>query len=467
MPSRFDLIVVGGGPGGYVAAIKAAQLGLSTACIEKGPTLGGTCLNIGCIPSKSLLHNSHLFHSTAHLSKRGIILDKPPSLDLAQMQLHKTQAVTGLTRGIDMLFAQNKITRITGTARLESPNSVSCTGGQVFEGKNIILATGSHAFCPSAFPRPDEESIVTSTGALSFSKVPKHLVVIGAGVIGLELGSVWLRLGAQVTVVESLDSIGGEGIDKQIAKAFLRILQKQGMKFILSQKVTSIQKPTGENAPIVVHLENDAKIECDKVLVAVGRRAFTEGLNLQGVGIELDAQQRIPVNSHFQTTVPSIRAIGDVIAGPMLAHKAEEEGVACVESIVSGREHSINYQAVPSVIYTHPEVAWVGASEEQLVQTGKAFSKGIFPFAANSRARCVAGADGGETGGMVKVLADAATDRLLGVHIIGQAAGEMIHEAVVGLHYGASREDLAAVCHAHPTLSEAVKEACMKRPIHL
>ena len=267
--------------------------------------------------------------------------------------------------------------------------------------------------------------------------------------------------------MESLTSIGGEGIDKQISKAFLRILQKQGMKFILSQKVTSIHKPAERKEPIVVNLENDTKIECDKVLIAVGRKAFTEGLKLQALCIALDAQGRIPVNSHFQTCVSSIRAIGDVIAGPILAHKAEEEGVACVESIVSAREHSINYQAVPSVIYTHPEVAWVGASEEQLTRAGTAFSKGIFPFAANSRARCVAGADGSESGGMVKVLADAETDRLLGVHIIGQAAGELIHEAVVGLHYGASREDLAAVCHAHPTLSEAVKVACMKRPIHL
>ncbi|KAI0696178.1 hypothetical protein BC835DRAFT_1406015 [Cytidiella melzeri] len=466
----YDAVIIGGGPGGYVAAIKAAQQGLKTACIEKRGSLGGTCLNVGCIPSKAMLNNSHMYHQTKHdLQRRGIDVSDV-KLNLTQMLKAKNDSVAGLTKGIEILFKQNKVDYIKGAASFVSPNRISVQlndGGETeVEAKNVIIATGSEvAPFPGGAIEIDEEQIVSSTGALELQKVPEKMVVIGGGIIGLEMGSVWSRLGAQVTVVEFLGGIGGAGIDEEIAKQFQKSLQKQGLKFLLNTKVLSAEKVDGK-----VTLKTEAAkggkeetLEADVVLVAVGRRPYTKGLNLEKVGVELDNKGRIVIDDQFNTTAQHIKCIGDVTFGPMLAHKAEEEGIAAVEYIKKGHGH-VNYHAIPSVVYTHPEVAWVGKTEQELKAAGVKYKVGKFPFAANSRAKTNLDMEG-----QVKFLAEAETDRILGVHIIGPNAGEMIGEAVLAIEYGASSEDVARTSHAHPTLSEAFKEAAMAaydKPIH-
>lgn len=455
-----DIVVIGSGPGGYVAAIKAAQLGMKTVCIEKDPRLGGTCLNVGCIPSKALLNNSHYYHlaHSGDLSERGIETEGV-RLNLEKLMAQKTKAVSALTGGIAQLFKKNKITLIKGHGKITGVNQVTALkedgSNEVVNTKNILIATGSEV-TPFSGIQIDEQQIVSSTGALALNEVPKRLIVIGAGVIGVELGSVWSRLGSEVTAVEFLPTIGGVGIDGEVAKSFQKILTKQGLKFKLGTKVTGAEK---DGSTIRVNIE-DAKdpnkketLECDVLLVCVGRRPYTENLGLEEMGIEKDQKGRIPVNSVFQTVVPNIYAIGDCIHGPMLAHKAEDEGIICVEGINGGHVH-IDYNCVPSVIYTHPEVGWVGKSEEQLKSEGVDYKVGKFPFLANSRAKT-----NNETDGFVKVLADKATDRILGTHIIGPSAGELINEAVLAQEYGASSEDVARVCHAHPTCAEALREA--------
>jgi len=454
-------VVIGSGPGGYVGAIKAAQLGMKTVCIEKNATLGGTCLNVGCIPSKALLNNSHYYHmaKTGDLSKRGIECGEV-TLNLEKLMGMKNSAVTALTGGIKMLFKGNKVTHLEGHGKVTGPNQVSVLGpdGSVVEvvnTKNIMIATGSEV---TPFPgiTVDEETIVSSTGALSLKKVPEKMVLIGAGVIGLELGSVWSRLGTEVIAVEFLGHIGGLGIDMEISKNFQRIMTKQGIKFKLNTKVTAATKKDDGKISVSLEGAKDGKtseIEADVLLVCVGRRPFTQNLGLEELGIELDNRGRVPVNSRFQTVVPNIFAIGDCIQGPMLAHKAEDEGIIAAEGMVGGPVH-IDYNCVPSVIYTHPEVAWVGKSEEDLKAEGVEYSVGKFPFAANSRAKC-----NNDTDGLVKAIADKKTDRLLGVHIIGPGAGEIINEGALAMEYGASCEDIARVCHAHPTCSEAFREA--------
>lgn len=453
-----DLVVIGSGPGGYVAAIKAAQLGMKTVCVEKNETFGGTCLNVGCIPSKAMLNNSHFYHLAKHgdLNKRGVEVE--PKLNLSTMLKAKETSVKGLTAGVATLFKANKVNAIKGHGTITGKNEVSVqkSDGSVekVNTKNILIATGSEV---TPFPGIDidEKQIVSSTGALNLTEVPKKLVVIGAGVIGLELGSVWQRLGAEVTAVEFLGGIGGAGIDGEVARNFQNLLKKQGFKFMLNTKVIGAQK-TGSGIVVSVEGAKDGKkqdLECDVLLVAIGRRPYSANLGLENVGIQLDQRGRIPVNSRFQTSVDSIFAIGDIIEGPMLAHKAEDEGIIAVEGICGGPVH-IDYNCVPSVVYTHPEVAWVGQTEEQLKEKKVAYKVGKFPFVANSRAKT-----NNDTEGFVKVLGDKQTDRLLGVHIIGPNAGEMIGEAVLALEYGASCEDIARVCHAHPTLSEAFREA--------
>lgn len=456
---EFDLVVIGSGPGGYVAAIKAAQLGLKTACVEKNSTLGGTCLNVGCIPSKSLLHNSHLYHM-AHedLKNRGIECDGV-RLNLDKMMEQKSGAVKSLTSGIAHLFKQNKITHFQGHGKITGKNEVTAfkTDGSTdtVKAKNILIATGSEV---TPFPgiEVDEKQIVSSTGALSLEKVPEKLVLIGAGVIGLELGSVWSRLGSEVTAVEFLSNIGGVGIDLEIAKNFQRILTKQGLKIRLNTKVTGASK-VGDNVRVNIEPVQDPskkeELECDVLLVCVGRRPYTENLGLEELGVQKDDKGRIIVNNRFQTNVPSIYAIGDCVPGPMLAHKAEDEGIVCVEGIAGGPVH-IDYNCVPSVIYTHPEVAWVGKNEEELKKEGVDYKVGKFPLLANSRAKTNA-----ETDGLIKILADKATDRILGCHLISWSAGELINEAALAMEYGASCEDVARVCHAHPTVAEAFREA--------
>lgn len=454
-----DLVVIGSGPGGYVAAIKAAQLGLKTVCVEKNDTLGGTCLNVGCIPSKALLHNSHLYYEALHEFKdRGIDLEGV-KLNLEQMMNTKKKAVSGLTSGVAYLFKNNKVAHVKGHGTITGTNEVTATAAdgskEVIKTKNILIATGSEV---TPFPgiEIDEDTIVSSTGALSLKQVPKKLVLIGAGVIGLELGSVWSRLGAQVTAVEFLSHIGGVGIDAEVSKNFQRVLTKQGMTFKLGHKVTGAER-SGDNISVAIENAKDSSktetLDCDALLVCVGRRPYTDRLGLDTMGIERDEKGRIPVNSRFQTVIPNIHAIGDCIHGPMLAHKAEDEGIVCVEGIAGGPVH-IDYNCVPSVIYTFPEVAWVGKTEEDLKAEGVEYKVGKFPFAANSRAKT-----NQQTDGFVKVLGDKATDRMLGVHIIGPGGGEMINEAVLAMEYGASCEDVARVCHAHPTCSEALREA--------
>uniref|UniRef100_A0A0A9XAA8 Dihydrolipoyl dehydrogenase n=1 Tax=Lygus hesperus TaxID=30085 RepID=A0A0A9XAA8_LYGHE len=454
-----DLVVIGSGPGGYVAAIKAAQLGMKTVCVEKNPTLGGTCLNVGCIPSKALLNNSHYYHMALHdFKSRGIEVSNV-TLNLETMMAAKSGSVKALTGGIAHLFKANKVTLVKGHGKITSTNEVTALkedgSSEVIKTKNILIATGSEV---TPFPgiEIDEETIVSSTGALSLKQVPEKIVVIGAGVIGLELGSVWGRLGSQVTAVEFMTSIGGVGIDAEVSKNFQKILVKQGMAFKLGTKVTGAER---KGNSILVSVENakdpskKEQLEANVLLVCVGRRPYTTNLGLEQLGIERDEKGRVPVNSRFQTVVPNIYAIGDCIHGPMLAHKAEDEGVVCVEGIKGGPVH-IDYNCVPSVIYTHPEVAWVGKSEEDLKRDNISYKVGKFPFVANSRAKT-----NNETDGFVKVLADKHSDAILGVHIIGPNAGELIAEAVLGMEYGASAEDIARTCHAHPTCSEAVREA--------
>jgi dihydrolipoamide dehydrogenase len=463
MSDSFDLIVIGSGPGGYVCAIRAAQLGLKVACVEKMPNLGGTCLNIGCIPSKALLQSSEEFEKTKHALKDHGVLVEGVKLDLARMQARKTEVVSANTKGVEFLFRKNKITWLKGTGRITAPGSVD-VGGTSYEAKNIVIATGSDSV-PLPGVTVDEKRIVTSTGALELDKVPGHLVVVGAGVIGLELGSVWRRLGAEVTVIEFLDHIV-PGMDTEIATAFQRILQKQGLKFRLSMKVTSAS-PGADGVSLTAEPVKGGAAEtiaADIVLVSIGRRPYTDGLGLEAAGVDLDERKRVKTDAHYATNVPGIYAIGDVIAGPMLAHKAEDEGVALAE-ILAGQAGHVNYGAIPSVVYTWPEVASVGQTEEELKTGGLAYTVGKFPFTANGRARAM-----GDTDGFVKILADKATDRLLGAHIIGPDAGTLIAELTTAIEFGASAEDVARICHAHPTLSEAVKEAALAaegRALHI
>lgn len=466
-----DLVVVGGGPGGYVAAIKAGQLGLKVACVEGRGRLGGTCLNVGCIPSKALLNASHKYEEAKHTFYRdhGIKLEGV-SLDLAHMMKQKDSRVDGLTRGIESLFAKYKVDYVKGWGTITGPNEVRVKlldnkGEQTISTKNILIATGSTV---SNVPgiKIDEQRIVSSTGALSLSAVPKRFVLIGGGVIGLEMASVWSRLGSEVTVVEFTGRIAA-GADTEVAKEFQKVLTRQGLKFQLNSKVTSAAvRPDGVVDVTVEDAQggNARKLEADVVLVAVGRRPYIDGLGLKEAGVKFNERSHvIDVDEHFVTNVPSIRAIGDCIRGPMLAHKAEEEGIAAVEHLVKGAGH-VNYNAIPSVIYTWPEVAWVGKTEDELKEKGIKYRIGKFPFKANSRARTNADADG-----FVKFLADPETDKILGAHIIGPEAGNLIHEAVLGIEYEASSEDIARTCHAHPTLAEAVKEAALAtfdKPIH-
>lgn len=466
----YDVVVIGAGPGGYVCAIKAAQLGLKTAVVEKRSTPGGTCINIGCIPSKAMLHASEMFMEAGHnFAALGIDVGKP-KLDLKAMLAHKDTTVDANVKGLQFLFKKNKIDWIEGTGTVLGAGKLSVTDkdgkSQEIETKNIVIATGSDvAGIPGVEVAFDEKTIVTSTGALELEKVPGHLVVVGGGVIGLELGSVWARLGAKVTVVEYLDTILG-GMDGDVAKQFQRILGKQGIEFKLGAKVTGVEKAkSGAKVTFEPVKGGDAEtIEADVVLVATGRKPFTDKLGLDKAGVVLDERGRVRTDSHYATSIPGIYAIGDVIAGPMLAHKAEDEGVAVAE-IMAGQEGHVNYGVIPSVVYTSPEVASVGRTEEELKADGVEYVAGKFPFSANGRARAML-----QTDGFVKVLADKKTDRVLGVHIVGFAAGEMIHEAAVLMEFGGSSEDLARTCHAHPTLSEAVKEAALAtffKPLHM
>ncbi len=458
----YDLIVIGAGPGGYVAAIRAAQLGLKTACIEKEALLGGTCLRVGCIPSKALLESSELYHEAkTKFATHGIKLPAV-ELDLATMLKRKYQVVLNLTKGVEGLLKKNNVTRLLGQARLVAPGKVEVEakeGKTTVEAKHIIIATGSK---PANLPgvEIDRDRVGTSTEALSYNEVPKHLVVIGAGYIGLELGSVWLRLGAKVTVLEYLDRIL-PGMDAEIAGEAQKLFERQGMQFRLGKKVTAARASTNGAS---VECAGDSPIECDRVLMSVGRVPNTDNLGVENLGIRTDKRGRIEVNPHFATNVPGVYAIGDVIAGPMLAHKAEEEGVACVEQIVTGYGH-VDYNTIPGVCYTNPEIATVGLTEEQLKEQNIPYKKGSFPFRANGRAQSL-----GHLDGRVKILAHEKTDRVLGVHILGPRAGDLIAEATAAMAFGASSEDIARTCHAHPTLPEVVKEAALAvsgRAIHI
>lgn len=458
---HYDAVVIGGGPGGYIHAIKLAQLDYKVACIESRGTLGGTCLNVGCIPSKALLNNSHLYHQIKHDSKnRGIEITGDVSVNIGKLQAAKDKAVKGLTGGIELLFKKNGVTYLKGHGSFvdEKTLSVAPIDGSApynVTADNITVATGSE---PTPFPgiEIDEERIVSSTGALALKEVPKKLAIIGGGIIGLEMASVWSRLGSEVTIIEFQNAIGA-GMDAEVAKASQKLLAKQGLKFKLGTKVT---KGVREGDIVKVGVEDvksgkTEELEADVLLVAIGRRPYTKGLNFESVGLEADDKGRLVIDSQFRTAKPHIRVIGDVTFGAMLAHKAEEEGVAAAEYIKHGHGH-VNYGNIPSVMYTHPEVAWVGANEEQLKEQGIKYKIGKFPFIANSRAKTNL-----DTDGFVKFIADAETQRVLGVHIIGPNAGEMIGEAGLALEYGASTEDIARTCHAHPTLSEALKEAAL------
>jgi dihydrolipoamide dehydrogenase len=462
--TQYDLVVIGGGPSGYVAAIRAAQLGMKVACIEKRGTLGGTCLNVGCIPSKALLQSSEKYVEALHsFAAHGIKLGKV-GLDLKTMLSRKDKVVADLTGGIEFLFKKNKVDYIKGAGRIKDPGEVTVDGKKSVKGKRLLIATGSES-SPLAGVEVDEKQIVTSTGALSLPKVPKRLTVIGAGVIGLELGSVWSRLGAKVTVIEFLDRIL-PGMDGEIVKQAQRVLTKQGLTFKLSSKVTAAKK-TKKGVTLTVEPANGGKsegVDSDVVLLAVGRRPYTEGLGLEEVGVKMDSRGIIQVDGAFQTSVKGIFAIGDCIPGQMLAHKAEDEGMICAE-MMDGQAGHIDYGLVPGVVYTWPEIAGVGKTEEDLKEAGSVYRVGKFPFIANSRARANA-----DTDGLVKILADAKTDRVLGVHILGPMAGDLLSEAVIAMEFGASAEDIARTCHAHPAMGEAVKEAALAvhgRPIHI
>ena len=465
----YDLIVIGTGPGGYVCAIRAAQLGLKTAVVEKRATFGGTCLNIGCIPSKAFLHASELFEEAGHaFAKMGIGVPAP-KLDLKQMLTFKQEAVDGNTKGVEFLLKKNKVDSVHGTGRIVAPGKVEVTGAdgkkQTLESKSIVIATGSDVAKLKGIDI-DEKRIVSSTGALTLPEVPKHLLVIGAGVIGLELGSVWRRLGSKVTVVEFMDGVL-PGMDGEVRKQGQRLFEKQGMTFKLSSKVTGVDTSGKTLKASVESAKGEGKaetIEADVVLVSTGRVPYTDGLGLKELGVKMDERGRVVVDHYYATSVPGIWALGDVIAGPMLAHKAEDEGVAVAEILVGQAGH-VNYDVIPAVVYTMPEIASVGKTEEELKAAGVAYNAGKFPFTANGRAKA-----NQQTDGFVKILADARTDRVLGVHIVGSDAGNMIAEACIAMEFGASAEDIARTCHAHPTLPEAVKEAALavdKRAIHM
>ena len=457
----YDVVIIGSGPGGYVCAIKAAQLGLSVAVVEKNPTLGGTCLNIGCIPSKALLHASEVFAEAGHsFDALGVEISKP-KLNLTKMMAHKDAVVDANVKGVSFLFKKNKVETLTGTGMVMGQGKVKVTANDgsetIVEAKNIVIATGSDvAGIPGVEVAFDEKTIVSSTGAIALDKVPGHLVVVGGGVIGLELGSVWARLGAKVTVVEYLDKILG-AMDGDVSKQFQRMLQKQGMEFKMGAKVTGVAKAKKGATVTFEPVAGGAAetIDADVVLVATGRKPYTSGLGLAEAGVVLDSRGRVEVDGHWQTSVTGIYAIGDVIKGPMLAHKAEDEGVAVAE-IMAGQHGHVNFDVIPGVVYTSPEVASVGKTEEELKAEGIVYKAGKFPFTANGRARAMQ-----HTDGFVKILADAASDKVLGVHIIGHGAGELIHECCVLMEFGGSSEDLARTCHAHPTMSEAVREAAL------
>jgi dihydrolipoamide dehydrogenase len=464
---EFDVVVIGGGPGGYVCAIKAAQLGLKTACVEKRGALGGTCLNVGCIPSKALLQSSHHYETAKHdLAKHGVKV-AGVDLDFKTLMDRKDRVVTEFTKGIEFLFRKNKVTYLKGMGRLVGGGKVEVLNdgkGETIVAKNIVIATGSEV-TPLKGVEIDEKAIVSSTGAIALEKVPEHLVVIGGGVIGLELGSVWRRLGAKVTVVEFLDRIVAT-MDTETGTAFQKVLMKQGIEFKLGTKVTGATQAKGK---VTLTLEPAAggkseELVGDVVLVAIGRRPYVDGLALEFAGVKLDDKRRVAVDDHFRTSVPGIFAIGDVIHGPMLAHKAEEEGIAVAE-IIAGQAGHVNYETCPSIVYTWPELASVGKTEEELKAAGVQYKVGKYPFLANSRAKANADMDG-----QVKILADAATDRVLGAHILGPEAGNLIHEVAMAMEFGASSEDVARAFHGHPTLNEAVKEAAMAvtgKPIHM
>ena len=463
---NFDLMVIGGGPGGYVCAIRAAQLGLKTACVESRGTLGGTCLNVGCIPSKSLLNLSENFNKAKKdFNQQGIEIDGI-KLNIEKMMSNKNKSVQVLTKGVEFLFKKNKVTYIKGKGVLFSKNDVVVYDNNKksnYKSKNIVIATGSEvASLPGI--EIDEKNIISSTGALSLNKVPEKLAIIGGGYIGLEMGSVWSRLGSEVTVIEYLDHIT-PGMDREISNEFKKILTKQGIKFKMESKVNSVKNSNSKVLINYTDIKNskDEIFEVDKVLVSVGRKPYTEGLNLTKVGVKKDNKGRIEVNKNLQTSIKNIYAIGDVIKGPMLAHKAEEEGIAVAE-ILAGQAGHVNYDVIPGVVYTSPEVATVGKTEEQLKNEKKSYKVGKFPFLANSRAKV-----NNETEGFVKILADSKTDKVLGVHIIGPHCGDMIAEMALAMEFGASAEDIARTCHAHPTHTEAIKEAALavdKRPIH-
>ena len=465
MPDKFQAVVIGGGPGGYVCAIRLAQLGLKTACIESRGSLGGTCLNVGCIPSKSLLNLSEEFHKVKNLSNKGIEVGEV-KLNLDKMMKSKEKAVTVLTKGVEFLLKKNKVTYYKGVGSFKSKNEISIKGTDNNEtlifSEKVIIATGS---VPAALPGIsfDEKIIVSSTGVLKLDKVPKKLMVVGGGYIGLEMGSVWSRLGSEVHVVEFLDHIT-PGMDKEISNEFMKILKKQGIKFHMQHKVEKITKKNSSATVLTMDKDGNTKdFDCDVVLVSVGRKPNTEGLNLEKIGLNLDDKNRIQTDKNFKTNLENIYAIGDVITGPMLAHKAEDEGIAVAENI-AGQSGHVNYDTIPGVIYTTPEVASIGKTEEQLKESNIKYKIGKFSFMANSRAKAI-----DDTEGFVKILADEKTDKVLGAHLIGPHAGELIAEIGIAMEFGASSEDIARTCHAHPTFSEAVKEAALsvdKRAIH-